>query len=249
MFAGLQIAVDDAVPVCGGKRVRDFDAEAEDLCERQRPAFETRRQRLPFKKFEDEELRVMVAADVVQAADVRVIERGDRLSLGRESGAEFCVTRQLRREHLHGDLPVEACVASPVHLAHASGPHQGRGFRRGPAVYQPARACARGLYARLLSSGHDLQGDGSVWGAGSGGNGRVRARIARSGRSRAGADARAESHAAVPPACVRRAVCGRTARDADHAATLRADGHMNAAAGRDIQTRPKRLVKPTATAR
>ena len=41
-----------------------------------------------------------------------------------------------------------------------------------------------------------------------------------SGLTNTSADARAESHTSVPPACVRRAVCGRTERDADHSATL-----------------------------
>ena len=126
MFAGLQIAVDDAVPVCRLKGVRDLDAEAEDLCERQRPAFDTRGQRLPFEQFEDEVLGVVLATDVVQAADVRVIQRRDRLGLVRESGAELRVIRQLRREHLYGDHAVEAGVAGPIHLAHASGPDEGQ---------------------------------------------------------------------------------------------------------------------------
>ena len=124
MFAGLQIPVDDAVSVGRLKGVRDLDAEAEYLRERQRPAFDTCRQRLAFEQFEDEVLGVVLSADVVQAADVRVIERRDRLGLALEAGAELRVTRQLRREHLHGDRAVEARVAGLIHLAHASGPDQ-----------------------------------------------------------------------------------------------------------------------------
>ena len=128
MFAGLQIPVDDAVPVCRLKRVRDLDAEAEYLRERQRPAFDTRGQRLAFEQFEHEVLGVVLSADVVQAADVRVIERGDRLGLAREARAELRVTRQLRREHLHRDLAVQARIARLIHLAHASGTDQGEDF-------------------------------------------------------------------------------------------------------------------------
>ena len=74
MFAGLQIPVDDAVSVGRLKGVGDFDPEAEDLRERQRPTFDTCRQRLALEQFEDEVLGVVLSADVVQAADVRVIE-------------------------------------------------------------------------------------------------------------------------------------------------------------------------------
>ena len=111
--------------VCRLKGVRDLDPEAEYLCERQRPAFDTCGQRLAFEQFEYEVLGVVLSADVVQAADVRVIERRDRLGLALEPCAELRVTRQLRREHLHGDLAVEARIAGLIHLAHASGPDQG----------------------------------------------------------------------------------------------------------------------------
>ena len=86
MFPGFEIPVDDAVSVCRLKGVRDLDAEAEYLCERQRPAFDTCRQRLTFEQFEHEVLGVVLSADVVQAADVRVIEGRDRLGLARRSG-------------------------------------------------------------------------------------------------------------------------------------------------------------------
>jgi hypothetical protein len=80
--------VNDAVSVCRFKGVRDLDAKAEDLCERQRPAFDTGRQRLAFEQFEYEILGVLLSADVVQAADVRVIEGRDRFGLALEAGAE-----------------------------------------------------------------------------------------------------------------------------------------------------------------
>ena len=123
--AGLQIPVDDAVPVCRLKGVRDLDAEAEDLCERQRPAFETRRQRLAFEQFEDEVLGVVLAADVEQAADVRVIEGRDRLGLVGEAGAELRVIRPAPARAPSRRPCGRGACRGPVHLAHASGPDQG----------------------------------------------------------------------------------------------------------------------------
>jgi hypothetical protein len=71
---GLQIPVDDAMLVCRVKGVCDFDPEAEHLSERQRPACDTCGQRLTFEEFQYEVLSVVLSADVVQPADVRVIE-------------------------------------------------------------------------------------------------------------------------------------------------------------------------------
>ena len=48
--------MDDAVSVCRLKGVGDLDPEAEYLRERERPAFDTRRQRLTFEQFEYEVL-------------------------------------------------------------------------------------------------------------------------------------------------------------------------------------------------
>ena len=62
---GLQIPVDHAMPVCRLKGVRDLDPESEYLCEWQRPALDTRRQRLTFKQFEDEVIGVVLSTDVV----------------------------------------------------------------------------------------------------------------------------------------------------------------------------------------
>ena len=73
--------MDDAVAVCGLKGVCDLDAKTEHLCKRERPAFDTCRQRLTFEQFEHEVLGVLLSADVVQAADVRVIESRDRFGL------------------------------------------------------------------------------------------------------------------------------------------------------------------------
>ena len=62
----LQVPMDDALPVGRLERVRDLNAEAEYLAERQRTPLETRRQRLPFEQFEHEIVGVVLAADVVQ---------------------------------------------------------------------------------------------------------------------------------------------------------------------------------------
>ncbi len=57
-------------------------------------------------------------AHVVEGADVRVIERGNRLGLAIESGAALRISGDVGRQHLDGDRAIEAGVACLVHLAH-----------------------------------------------------------------------------------------------------------------------------------
>jgi hypothetical protein len=129
----LQIAMDDAPSMCGLECISDFHAEAEDLGERQYASFQTCRQGLALEQFKHQILGLVLAADIVQAADVRVVEGRNRLGLVGEPRAEFWVIRQLRREDLHGDAALQARVARPIHLAHAPGTDQGEDFIRAEA--------------------------------------------------------------------------------------------------------------------
>ena len=111
--------MDDALPVGRLERVRDLNTKAEHLAERQHTPHETRRQRLSFEQFEHEIVGVVLAADVVQPADVRVIQRRDGFGLACEACPEVGVGGQRWREDLHGNAAVQARVARPIHLAHA----------------------------------------------------------------------------------------------------------------------------------
>ena len=72
----------------------------------------------------DEKRGAVLVADVVERADVRVIERGDRAGFILEPRAEVWLGRQRRREHLDRHDAVEPGIAGPIHLAHAAGSHQ-----------------------------------------------------------------------------------------------------------------------------
>jgi hypothetical protein len=62
-------------------------ADLQRLIDRQRTFLQPSRQRLPFQMGHDEEVRAVGNADVVDAADVRMIEGGDRASLSFEARA------------------------------------------------------------------------------------------------------------------------------------------------------------------
>src|SRR5262249_15483800 len=63
---------------------------------------------------------LVLRTDVVQPADVRVLELRDRLGLPFESQLQMCVVREFGRQEFHGDTAVQPCVARFVHFAHAA---------------------------------------------------------------------------------------------------------------------------------
>jgi hypothetical protein len=64
--------------------------------------------------------RKLLVADVVEDADVGVLEVGDGLGFALEALAEFGALGQMRGQRLDGDDTVEARVAGLVDFAHAS---------------------------------------------------------------------------------------------------------------------------------
>ena len=61
-------------------------------------------------------------ADVVQGADVRIVQRGDTLGLAREPFTELRIGGQRWRQNLDCHDAIEARVAGAIDLAHAAGP-------------------------------------------------------------------------------------------------------------------------------
>ena len=143
----------------------------------ERATCETRGQRLAFEIFHHQEIdglddarRVIraagreraLAADVVQDADVRVIERRDCPRLALEALTQLRVGGQRTREDLDGDAAIEPRVTGSIDFAHAAGserfddfvrtePRAGRechGWRR-PRIAEAAPRAGMAAGARL----------------------------------------------------------------------------------------------------
>ena len=98
-----------------------WPAHVERLGERQRPPREPLGQRLALEPLHDQEVDAVLVADVVERADVRVIERRDRARLALEARAP--IRRRAAnswRQDLDGHSPVQPRVAGAVDLAHAA---------------------------------------------------------------------------------------------------------------------------------
>ncbi len=62
--------------------------------------------------------------DVVERADVRMIEAGDDARFAPEALLTIRVIRELPGKRLDGDGAVQACIDGTIHLAHAAGGDQ-----------------------------------------------------------------------------------------------------------------------------
>ena len=88
--------MDDAVLVRGVEGLGDLRRDVERLRQRQRPFQQPVRERLPGQVLHDEVGRTVMRPDVVERADVGVIQGGDRAGLALEActavriGAQFC---------------------------------------------------------------------------------------------------------------------------------------------------------------
>jgi hypothetical protein len=71
----LDIAVHDAAPMCRIQRIRDRGRNLDTLPHRNGTRRSTRAEGLPFQQFHDQIWRGGVCANVVDGADVRMIQR------------------------------------------------------------------------------------------------------------------------------------------------------------------------------
>ena len=119
--ARLQIAVHDAGAVCPVDCRADLDGDVERVVHRQlrrttEPGFEG----FPFEKLEDQIVELAVAADVMDGADVRIVQRRDDAGFLLEALARFRIGRQRAGQDLDGHRAIQPGVTGAVDLAHAA---------------------------------------------------------------------------------------------------------------------------------
>ena len=131
--AGFQVAMGDAPRVGLGQSAGDLRAQAGHVGDGEWTAAKPRLERLAFDQFHDEERR----ADIVERADVRMVQRRQRQRLASEAQTEGL------SRHFDGDRTVEARVQSAEDLAHPPAaqvlvhtivPEEAAGLQVGPVV-------------------------------------------------------------------------------------------------------------------
>ncbi len=104
----------------GFHRVGHLDPELEQLGRCQRSSVEDAVQRPAVEIFHDDEVPVLDLPDVVNCADVGVVEHGRRPSLALEALDHTAVTRRLVGQKLQRDFTAEPGVHGPVHNTHTA---------------------------------------------------------------------------------------------------------------------------------
>ena len=128
--SGLQVSVDDSLPVRTIQRVGDLDPVTQRLLERQRTLRQTTRQSLPVQVFHDEVLDTVLIAHVVEGTDVRVGQCRYCFRLPLEPQAHLGRGGEMGRKNLDRDDTFQPRVPRLVHLAHAAGPEGGKDLVR-----------------------------------------------------------------------------------------------------------------------
>jgi len=107
---GFDVAVEDALCMRGIERVGDLNAQVEQVFGRQRPRGNAMSQRLALEQLHDDIGLALVFADVVERADVRMVQCGRRARLAAEPIERVTIFRVLVRQELQRDVPAEANV-------------------------------------------------------------------------------------------------------------------------------------------
>jgi hypothetical protein len=102
------------------ERVGDLNADTERFVQFQRSLLQPPFERFTLEVLQDQERGALVLADVVQRADVWVIELRNRPGFAIEALAEPGIGRHRGRQHLYCDDAIEPGVAGFVDLAHAA---------------------------------------------------------------------------------------------------------------------------------
>ena len=91
------------------------------LGERQRVTPDPLAECFAFQVLHHQEVGPVLGADVVQGADVGMVQSGDRLGFALEPLAQVGIRADMVRQHFDGHRAVEAGVDRLVDLAHAAG--------------------------------------------------------------------------------------------------------------------------------
>ena len=117
---GLDVAMDDAAGVRRVERVGDLDAERKDGFEFHRAAADQVLERRTVEELHDEEGAAVVLADVVNGADIGMIQSGSGFGFAAKTLEGLAILREIFGKKLQGDEAAEARVLGLVNHAHAA---------------------------------------------------------------------------------------------------------------------------------
>ena len=112
--------MDDALLVRRLERLPDLPGDRQSLVDRHRPLRQPFRERLPFDELEHESFDTAGFHEPVDRADVRMVERREKLGFPLEPRQPLGVLRDRLGEDFDREVPVQLGIPGPVDLAHPS---------------------------------------------------------------------------------------------------------------------------------
>ena len=116
--------MDDALLVRRLERVGDLPRDRQRFIERKPALGDPLGERRPFDQLHDERRGPVRLFEPVDAADVRMIQRGERLRFTLKSRDAFGIGDERLGQDLDRDLAIELRVARAIHLAHPACPER-----------------------------------------------------------------------------------------------------------------------------
>ena len=112
---------------------------------------------LALQVLHDEIIRAVLPSDIVERADIRMVEAGNCAGFALEALTNFGRISQMKRQYFQRNSAVEPCITRAVHFAHSTGTDR-RDHFVGPEACSGSECHWRGLYAsRVEQQGTKLR--------------------------------------------------------------------------------------------
>jgi hypothetical protein len=118
IFAGLDVSVNDSFCVCRVQGIRDLDAQIEHRFDLQRLAIDPVPERLPLQQFHCDEGSTVGLVNLVDRADVRMVQRGRSFGFSLETAEGLRVVGKIIGKKLQGNVATQLEVFSFIHHTH-----------------------------------------------------------------------------------------------------------------------------------
>src|SRR5262249_2669262 len=140
---GLQVAMNDALLVCGFEGLGDLACNGNCFFNRYYTARDTIGQRVALDELDHERGRSGRLFQAVDLRDVRMVERRERLRLALEAHHAIAVARKRLEQDLQGNVTMERRVACTIDLTHSAFAQFGEDFECAEARTRGQRHLSR----------------------------------------------------------------------------------------------------------
>ena len=147
--------MDNALPVRDCQRLGDSDANLENFVQRHRTSTKAFGKSLTFEELHHQVIGAILRADVIEMANVRMVQRGNGPGLALHALLEFRRRRKMRSENFNRYCAVETGIERTVNFPHSAGAQRRLDFIRAEfrARGEGHRCCA------IIVSSKSIEGD------------------------------------------------------------------------------------------